>query len=204
MPDDELNFLLTVFNKNGYPPQFMKKHLEPRMELLNVTRVVNKRIYISKPFEGDAAAQSISERLTDTVMRTYNAAVLNNSFWFKPVLVELLKDKLPISSTSFCVYSFSRFYRASYIGKTTIRLSERVREYHPAWIGTRIAKTINSAAAAYLVDSDRVVNIHNAFNTVHRITYRYTKCVKYHQLSAAEAIAIRICNFDLCSYKRFI
>ena len=204
MLDDELNFLSAVFIKNGYPPQFIKKNLEPRMEFPKVTTVEKKRLYISLPFKGDTAAQSISRRLTNAVMRTYNAAVLNVPFCSKPVLVQRLKDKLPISSTSCCVYSFSCSCGASYIGKTTRRLSERVREHHPAWIGTGMQKTINSAVVAHLVDSNHVVNIHSAFNPIHRIPNRYPRGVKYRLLSAAEAIAIRLRNPDLCSHKRFV
>ena len=125
-------------------------------------------------------------------------------FQYKPVVFQRLKDILPSSSSSFCVYSFSCSCGASYIGRTTRRLSDRVKEHHPAWIGTGLQKTITSAVVAHLVDSNHVVSVNKAFTPIYRISGRYSRGVRHYLLSAAEAIAIRLRNPDLFSQKRFV
>ena len=184
--------------------QLIRRNLKPRVETSKVVTVQRKSLYISIPFKGDTAAESISRRLANAVKMTYNAAQLHVSFHSKPVFVQRLKDRLPPSSTSFCIYSFSCSCGASYIGKTTRRLSERVREHHPAWIGTGSQKAITSAVVAHLVDSNHVVDVSKAFSPIYRIPNRYSRGIRYHLLSAAEAIAIRLRNPDLCSQKRFV
>ncbi|KAA3681579.1 tyrosine-protein phosphatase non-receptor type 4 [Paragonimus westermani] len=42
----------------------------------------------------------------------------------------------------------------SYIGRTTRRLSDRVREHHPAWLNSGVTKTVSSAIVAHLTDSN--------------------------------------------------
>ena len=149
-------------------------------------------------------ANVVKRRLSGAVNTTYNAASLRISFTSKPILVQQLKDKIPASSASFCVYSFSCSCGSRYIGKTSRRLSERAREHHPAWLGSGVQKTITSGVVAHLVDSNHVVNISTAFSPVYRVPNRYTRGVKLQILSAAEAIAIRLIDPDLCSQKRFV
>ena len=135
---------------------------------------------------------------------TYNAASLRIFFTSKPILAQPLNDRIPVSSTSFCVYMFPCSCGASYVGRTSRRLSERVKEHHPAWIGSGVQKNITSGVVAHLVDSNHVVDIDAAFSPIYRVAGRYTRGVKLQMLSAAEAIAIRLHNPDLCSHKQFV
>ena len=135
---------------------------------------------------------------------TYNAARLRISYTSKPMIVQQLKDKIPFLSTSFCVYSFSCSCGSRYIGRTSRRLSQRIKEHHPAWLGSSVQTTITSGIVAHLADSNHVVDVNSAFSPIYRVSGRYTRWVKLQMLSAAEAIAIRLINPDLCSQKRFV
>ena len=57
---------------------------------------------------------------------------------------------------------------------------------------------------AHLVDSNHVVDVNTAFAPIYRVPGRYTRAVKLQMLSAAEAIAIRLHDPDLCSQKQFV
>ena len=163
-----------------------------------------KTLYLALPFKGDTIADVAKRRLCNAVNTTYNAASLRVSFTSKPIFVQRLKDKIPASSTSFCVYLFSCSCGSSYIGRTSRRLSERVKEHHPAWLGSTLQKTITSGVLAHLVNSNHAVDVNFASSPIYRMPGRYTRGVKMQILSAAEAIAIKLFDPDLCSQKRFV
>ena len=74
-----------------------------------------------------------------------------------------LKDKVSDSAASFCVHRFSCSYGACYVGHTTRRLSERIREHHSAWLGSGVIKSNKSSVCAHLVDSNHTVQTTQAF-----------------------------------------
>ena len=201
---DELKFILDSLMQNGYPAKFVEMHLGARAKLPRLPTVEKKILYLSLPFKDDKIAEVTKRRLTNAVNATYNAASLRICFTTKPMLVQQLKDKIPVLCASFCVYSFTCSCGSSYIGRTTRRLSQRVREHHPAWLGSNVQKSINSGVLAHLVDSNHVVDVTTASTPIYRVPDRYTRGVKSQMLSAAEAIAIKLFNPELCSQKQFV
>ena len=49
-----------------------------------------------------------------------------------------LKDEVSDSAASFCLYCFTCSRGAYYSASTTRCLSERIREHHPAWLGSEL------------------------------------------------------------------
>ena len=114
-----------------------------------------------------------------------------------------LKDILPYSSTSFCVYQFTCSYRASYIGRTTRRLSIRAKEHHPAWLYSNY-QTVNtncSALTEHLVSTGHVVICEDVFKPIYSVTSYQPQRVKQQLLAVAKSVAIRLYNPDLCVQK---
>ena len=145
-----------------------------------------------------------TRRLKNVIDQTFYAAKLRLCFKSSPVIVQRLKDRLPAFSASYCVYSFACSCRASYVGKTTRRLSERVKEHHPAWLSHGVTKSVNSAIVAHLSDTSHSVNVSEAFRPIDRVPGLYSRPVRCRLLSAAEAIAIRLHHPNLCSHTRFV
>ena len=142
----------------------------------------------------------VTRRLPNAVNKTYHAASLRELSSTRPMIAQKLECRIPSSSTFFGVYSFTRSCGSVYIGRTSRRLSERVKEHHPAWIGSGMNKTITSGVVAHLVDCNHVVNVNSAFVPIYRVSHRYTHGVNSQMFAAAEAIAIRFVSTEaICS-----
>ena len=178
--------------------------MQERHVLNDVSLAKKKNVYISLPFNGDSQAQIITRRLVNATAKTFPAANLRIHFSSTPLLRFHLKDIMPVSSTSFCVYSFTCSCGACYIGRTTRRLSDRIREHHPKWLYNGPNKTIRSSIVAHLVDNDHRVNVGDAFRPIFQVRVRQSRCIRYRILAAAEAVGIRLYNPLLCTQKQFI
>ena len=201
---NELEFLRKVFLKNGYPRQMIEKRLQATPERCIVPTVEKKNVYINLPFKGDTLTLLTEKKLSSAVNRAFSAARLRIFFTSTPAVRLQHKDKVPRSEASFCVYSFSCSCGTGYIGRTTRRLSERVREHIPAWIYSGVTKVVNSAVVAHLVESGHRVTATNAFRPLFKVCGRLPRPVKTRILATAEAIAIKRFNPDLCAQKQHV
>ena len=116
-----------------------------------------------------------------------------------PLLRLRLKDKVSDSAASFCVYRFTCCCGACYIGRMTRRLSERIREHHPAWLGSGVIKSINSSICVHLVDSNHTVQTTQAFRTIYLVRGNQSKLIRHRILTIAEAVGIRLFDPILCA-----
>ena len=104
----------------------------------------------------------------------------------------------------FCMYSFTCSCGAGYIGRTTRRLSDRVREHHPRALTTGLARIGSSSILDHLIDSGHTVDVETAFRPIYRVSGFHSKGVKYRILATAEAIGIRLLRPTLCNQKLFV
>ena len=156
------------------------------------------------PFKDDIAAEKIHQRLSQSLNRTFKTANLRCCFSTSPLIVLNLKDKLPVHDQSMLVYSFSCCCAAEYVGRTTRCLSKRIKEHHPAWIGTGTTKGITSAVVSHLVDTNHEIDLKTAFRIVYKVPGNQPKSVRQRILATAELIAIRLRSPALCHQKRFV
>ncbi|VDL99545.1 unnamed protein product [Schistocephalus solidus] len=70
---------------------------------------------------------------------------------------------MPKQTSSMCIYAFTCSCGAGFSGRTTRRLSKRMREQHPAWLNQGTVKSISSAIVAHLVDNGHRVDVNQAF-----------------------------------------
>ena len=201
---DELAFLHQIFLKNGYPKHLIEKGMQPRPASDKMLTVEKKCVYVNLPFKGDALAVFTERRLSSAISQAFFAAKLRVYFTTTPAVRLQHKDKVPSSEASFCVYKFSCSCGTGYIGRTTRRLTQRVREHHPAWIKSGVTKTINSAVVAHLVETNHRVNVQEAFQPIYKVNGRLPKTIKSRILETAEAIAIKLFKPVLCSQKQHI
>ncbi|KER33235.1 hypothetical protein T265_00922 [Opisthorchis viverrini] len=156
------------------------------------------------PFKGDSVAELITRRLRNSVDTTYLAANLCLSFNSSPTIRFCLKDKLPRSTTSFCVYSFVCSCRASYVGRTTRHLSDRIREHNPVSLSGSGKKPGSSAIAAHLAETCHIIDKEQAFTIIYRVPLNGPRLVRSKLLSIAEAIGIRLLDPQLCIQKKLV
>ena len=163
--------------------------------------VEKKLLHMNLAFKGDVTSELLVRRLSKVVDSTFPAAKLKLTFSTFPLLTPQLKDRLPSSTTSMCIYQFNCSCGAGYVGRTTRRLSTRIREHHPAWLGKGVVKGIRSSIVEHLVDTGHQIEIDNAFSVCYKVTSRVPKGVRFRLLCIAESIGIRIIKPELCIQK---
>ena len=196
--------ITNTLRENGYPDKFITKNLVERKPKEPITTVEKKQIFIRLPFKSDAAAEIINRKLHQSLKSTFTTATLRSRFTTTPVLNLSLKDKVPAHDHSMLVYSFSCCCSEEYVGRTTRRLSERIKEHHPVWLRTGSVKTIRSSVVEHLVNTNHQINPDTAFRIVYTVPSYHTNGVRQQILATAESIAIRLRNPNLCSQKQFI
>ena len=202
--EKELDFLKQIFDQNGYPSRFIVKTMERGKPMTKSVSVPKKRVYISLPFKGEVLAELITRRLRNATENTYMASTLSLSFSSRVFIKSHLKDKLPQSTASYCVYHFECSCRASYVGRTTRRLSDRIREHCPASLTRGLPTSNASSIALHIAETAHVTNASQAFKIVYRVPRNRSQPIRFRLLSIAEAIAIRLLNPELCIQKKFV
>jgi hypothetical protein len=200
----ELDFLRQLFEQNGYPTRFITRTMNSVSKVTNVHVADKKRVYLSLPFKGDPIAEVISRRIRNSVETTFLASNLCLSFSSNPLIRSHLKDKLPTSTTSYCVYSFACSCGASYVGRTSRHLSDRIREHYPSSLTRGTCGSSSSAIALHLAETAHTIDKTQAFRIIYRVPLNRSQLVRFRLLSIAEAIGIRLRNPELCVQKKFV
>ncbi|VDN41633.1 unnamed protein product [Dibothriocephalus latus] len=84
------------------------------------------------------------------------------------------------------------------------RLSKRVGEHIPAWLGKGQLKGVKISILAHLVDSDHRMDAKEAFRAIYKVLSSYSKFLKERLLATPEAAAIRLRQPVLCTQKNFV
>ncbi|MES9973352.1 MAG: reverse transcriptase domain-containing protein [Candidatus Thiodiazotropha sp.] len=201
---EELDFVSKALMENGYPPKFVQMHMKERLLLGTIATVSRKPIYMKLPFRGDSATHILSDRLNNAIRRVYPMASLRISYYSKSVFIPSLKDKLPASTISMCIYQFTCSCGARYIGRTTRQLSKRAREHLPAWFSKGLNKSINSSILLHLMETGHAVDKTRNFRIIYHVPLCSSRFVQSRILNTAEAVAIRLNKPELCKQKRFV
>ena len=202
--DDELSLIARVLEENGYPERFVVRNMAVRRAHDVVLKAERKPIFLSLPFKGDQAADSLNRRLHKSLQRTFPAATLKSWFVTRPLLRMSLKDKLPVHGQNMVVYSFICSCTAEYVGRTTRQLKSRMKEHLPAWLRTGEPKSIRSSIVSHLVDTGHVIDPTSAFSIIFQAPRNLPRSIRSRYITTAEAVAIRQRNPALCNQKRFV
>ena len=130
----ELDFLRSVFLKNGYPEFLLRKFLsieqKPKSVLIGPPRCP---VYLCLPWKGQESIK-VCREVKSIVRRTYYAV------HFVPVFTTMRaftvrKDVLPTLHLSHVIYNFECRHCASrYVGRTVQHLNARIKQHTPLHI----------------------------------------------------------------------
>ncbi|XP_065193140.1 uncharacterized protein LOC135824335 [Sycon ciliatum] len=137
----ELDFLRSVFVKNGYPQQLLDK-------LLTTTPVVKERaigplpcrVFLCLPWKGKESRDT-ARVVKSLVEKTYFATNVVTVFTTIRSFT-MLKDVLPTLQLSHLIYYFEcRQCGSRYVGRTLQHLSERIKQHVPLSILSQAARS---------------------------------------------------------------
>nr|CAH8868426.1 unnamed protein product [Trichobilharzia regenti] len=104
-------------------------------------------------FKGDTVAEVIKSRLSKCIKLSFHAADLHLVFTNRYMIGQCVKDKLPLMSTSMCIYSFECLCKHDDIACCKRVLWKRVAEHHPVWLMKGEYRTTKSSICEYLLES---------------------------------------------------
>ncbi|CAH8489222.1 unnamed protein product [Heterobilharzia americana] len=196
--------LKITLQQNGYPLDFINKHMSKRGGKIKKDNVAKMPVYLRLNFKGDFATDILTHLLSRSVKRTFIAAKLFVSFSIKPLLTQRTKYRLPMMATSMCIYEFNCSCVASYIGCTQRALSMHVCEHVPSWLANRMTKISNSAILSRLADTGHEIKVDHTFPVMYCVPRNLPKGARLLILSIAEAIGINARKPDLCAQKKYV
>ena len=199
----EIAILFNILGENGYPEKFIHKHSKIGDSKPRTPIAPKKQLHITLQFKSDAESAILNNRLQRVLKRTYFAADIRVKYTSLPMFNTSVKDKLPPSATSMCVYKFTCSCGSSYIGRTKRRLSSRIREHLPVWFIKGERRSPRSSILEHLLDTCHPVSTDCCFKVIYKIPSKYSVNIRFRLLCIAEALAIHTFKPDLCCQKRY-
>jgi len=140
---EELEKLRNIFISNGYPLTIVDRYMELVLKDKLVYYGPKKcQIYLKLPWLGDYSSR-FESRISNIISSSFPALRLLCCFSSRSIFSTTNKDVLPMHNLSNLVYSFTCVCERMYIGKTTQRLSERIKQHIPVAL-TNAAHTLKS------------------------------------------------------------
>lgn len=215
----ELNNIRTILLKNGYPDHFIKSVTAKKVEQFSKPPEYGPRkcpVYLHLPWLGSVSAR-YEKQIKTCVQHCYFAVEPRVVFTTKPILPATKKDVLPASLQSNLIYQFSCHCDSRYVGRTSLRLQQRINQHVPALIRknqssqdrshlSRACKVTNlsppacdSAIGQHLLNNPSCANAY----TDERFSILALGRTAFH-LSALEATFIKTSKPNLCKQKEFV
>ena len=138
--DNELSRLKVILLSNGYPAGIVERVIDDTLRLKPpVLSARLKPVYLRLPWLGTTSS-AFKNRLETLTRKTVPWCRLFCIFTSRVMFNTNRKDVLTAENLSNVVYLFSCECDHSYVGKTTLRLSERVNQHIPAALVTEPKK----------------------------------------------------------------
>ena len=130
---EELNTIKCTLLQNGYPVHLLQQYMDqiPPPKSYGPQR---KLVFLKLSFISDKISGHIKSVCTDVTQRYFPAVqpiVLHTT---TTIPQKSPKDPLPKIAKSNAIYHFKCGCGSSYIGKTSRRLGDRMKEHIPMWI----------------------------------------------------------------------
>ena len=133
---DELKIINNIFADNGYPEDLTTKVINQTISNFNSNKEFGPPkcpVYLRLPWIG-LVGQTLANKIKLAITRCFNAVKVRTIFTTIPVLRSAQKDVLPIPEQSYAIYKYQCWCAASYIGRTTQKLSVRINQHVPRGI----------------------------------------------------------------------
>ena len=92
------------------------------------------------------------------ISKTYHAADLRIIFNTTRIPQHLVKDKLPANDSKNVIYLYTCACSSSYIGRTSRKLSSRIKEHLPKWLLNNEQRSSQSGIARHIIQNKCVPN----------------------------------------------
>ena len=131
--DPELGKIRSILLENGYPEHAIKSTFKRKLQQLNskpVHTVEKCPVYLHIPWIGNVSMK-FEKQITSAVKRCFFSVVPHVIFNTRQFLPAIKKDVLPSHHHSNVIYQFLCHCDSRYVGRTSQRLEERIKQHVP-------------------------------------------------------------------------
>ena len=130
----EIAYIKEVFKNNGYPEHIVSKAIKQKLASFSAEQRLGPKkcpVYLRLPYKGTVSSR-FEQQIRVAVSKVFLSAQLRVVHVTKPILPSIHKDSLPTHSKSNVIYKYTCRCEAAYVGRTTRRLEDRIKEHVPA------------------------------------------------------------------------
>ena len=219
--DSELTKIRSILLQNGYPENVINSAFKQKLQQLNsnpVHTVTKCPVYLHIPWIGDVSTK-FEKQITSAVKRCFFSVEPRVVFTTRQLLPATKKDVLPSHQHSNLIYQFKCHCDSRYVGRTSQRLEERIKQHVPRSISNPAAtcEDRQSLSRACKARSGRTQQFHESAIGQHLLDN--IECARHYNnsmfsvlargrssfhLSALEATFIKSFKPPLCKQKEFV
>ena len=213
--EKDLADLRSIFLSNGYPGRLLDKlfyvDANDKEQFIGPQKCP---VYLKLPWLGQISESYFERTLKNIIDKTFFIAKLRCVFSTKTILPPTPKESLPAFSSSCVVYDFNCECGSRYVGRTSQRLSDRIKQHVPNAIRQKPIPTRKQpkrqCASTTTVNCDSSIGRHLLSNKTCAEAYNesrfriLSKCRSSYNLKIKEAVYIKLNNPNLCKQKEFI
>ena len=183
--ESDLDLLRSTLLSNCYPVSFITENFADNQAPRNVPAPSEqKRVVLRIQFKGDAIAEVFKRKVNGSVERNCENIYPVIVFTSRALVQTQAKDRLPVMTTSNIVYTYTcSTCQSQYVGMTTRRLEDRVKEHVPRWINVQSDRAAKSSIAQHILDTGHAYQP-ESFTTLYKV--RNSRILKFY-----EAVAIK-------------
>ena len=212
--ESDLNSLKKIFLSNEYPERLLDKvFLSTNIERNKPFGPAKCPVFLKLPWMGKASndIEKETKNITEGLFFACNVVFI---FSKRTILPPTPKESLPAQISSNVVYEFKCECDARYEGRTSQRLSDRIKQHVPASIRNKTVPSrqqpkrgcksenpvlCDSAIGKHLLSNTRCANSYSDHNF--KII---KKCRSLFQLRVMESVVIKLTNPVLCRQKDYV
>ena len=139
----EIDFIKKILLDNGYPEDIVLKHISKKIAQFSAAKPFGPEkcpVYLRAPWIG-SASQQLEHQVKSAVQNCYGAVSPRLIFSSQCMLPAAKKDVLPANQRSMVIYEYVCHCDSRYVGRTTQRLQERIKQHVPKAIRQKTTLT---------------------------------------------------------------
>ena len=206
----EIDFIRSILYSNGYPENVINSRIKRKIEQFKLPPKEGPEkcpVYLKLPWIGNISTKFENQCKT-AVSSCFGAVKLRVAFSTRKMLPTVRKDVVPTKQQSMVVYQYVCRCDCRYVGRTSQRLQDRIKQHIP--------KAIRNQAQT---NCDLFQSNHTSTSAIGQHLLNNKKCASYYDddqfsilakgrtlfhLSTLEATFIKMLKPELCRQKEFV
>ena len=214
--DKEIAKIKSIFGSNGYPDRIVNATIANKIKYFTEPKPFGPKkcpAYIRLPWIG-TVSNKFESQIISSVQRCYGMVEPRVIFGTRQSFPATRKDVLSTTQHSNIIYEFTCYCDSSYVGRTSQRLHERIKQHIPKKIRSVLSTTQDTSDfdSAYneAISSSSAIGLHLIKNPQCAKNYRDERfSIIAHgrstfHLSVLESMFIKLKQPSLCRQKEFV